>query len=63
MPEDEKDMQESILGVLLVDDDEDDTFMLQEALTQAPMGKVVWLARDGEEALLYLRRFSSRLPG
>ena len=49
-------MQKNILDVLLVDDNEDDTYMLQEAFTQAPMLNIVCIVRDGEEALAYLRR-------
>jgi CheY-like chemotaxis protein len=49
-------LQNNILDVLLVDDNEDDTYMLQEAFTHAPILNVVCVVRDGEEALAYLRR-------
>ncbi len=45
-----------ILDVLIVDDNEDDTFMLEEAFAHAPSVNIVCVVRDGEAALAYLRR-------
>ena len=44
------------LSVLIVDDNEDDVFLAREALARAPRLRVVHVARDGLEALQYLRR-------
>jgi CheY-like chemotaxis protein len=49
-------LHKDILDVLLVDDNEDDIYMLREAFSQAPLVNVVCVVRDGEEALAYLRR-------
>ena len=49
-------MHKNILDVLLVDDNEDDTFMLEEAFAHTPSVNVVSVVRDGEAALAYLRR-------
>lgn len=42
--------------VLLVDDSEDDLVLVQEALAEAKLLNVLNVARDGEQALAYLRR-------
>lgn len=44
------------LYLLIVDDNEDDVFLAREALTTAPRLRVIHVARDGLEALAYLRR-------
>lgn len=46
------------LNVLIVDDNEDDVYLAREALASAPRLKVVHVAKDGLEALQYLRRES-----
>jgi CheY-like chemotaxis protein len=46
----------TILEILVVDDNEDDTYLLKDAFTHAPSLNIVCVVRDGEEALAYLRR-------
>lgn len=43
------------MGILLVDDSEDDILLVEEALHQAPHLVLVHVARSGEDALAYLR--------
>ncbi|MGQ0635175.1 MAG: response regulator [Planctomycetaceae bacterium] len=45
-----------MLHILVVDDNEDDVILLQESLRDHPAVRVVQVARDGDEALAYLRR-------
>ena len=48
--------------ILLVDDNDDDVVLLQEAFADAQLLNALAVARDGEEALAYLRcegRFSA----
>lgn len=45
-----------MLHMLVVDDNEDDVILLQESLRDHPAAQVLQVARDGEEALAYLRR-------
>jgi CheY-like chemotaxis protein len=47
---------EEPLNLLMVDDSEDDVFLAREALARAPRLRVIHVARDGLEALQYLRR-------
>jgi CheY-like chemotaxis protein len=44
------------VGFLLVDDNDDDIRILQEALGDAKLINMVGVVRNGEEALAYLRR-------
>ncbi|MFN0052135.1 MAG: response regulator [Planctomycetales bacterium] len=44
-----------VLKILVVDDNDDDLLLLQESLRDDPAVDVVWVARDGEEALAFLR--------
>jgi CheY-like chemotaxis protein len=44
------------LGILVVDDNEDDVLLLQESLREQPAVRLLAAVRDGEEALAYLRR-------
>lgn len=45
-----------LLDILVVDDNEDDVLLLQESLRDLPAVNLVHSARDGEEAMAYLRR-------
>ncbi|HXF92327.1 MAG TPA: response regulator [Nitrospiraceae bacterium] len=55
------------MEILLVEDNEDDIVLTQEAFTEAKLMNVINTVRDGEEALAYLRREGkykvARLPG
>ncbi len=42
--------------LLLVEDNEDDIILIQEAFADAKLMNVIYKVRDGEEALAYLRR-------
>jgi CheY-like chemotaxis protein len=44
------------IGLLLVDDNDDDIYIAQQALADAKLIKIVGVARDGEQAMAYLRR-------
>ena len=44
------------LDILVVDDNEDDVLLLQESLREVPAVKLLHSARDGQEAMAYLRR-------
>ena len=50
-------MHKDTIHVLMVDDNEDDVVLIREALETQDI-RVVAVARDGEEALRYLRRSS-----
>lgn len=55
------------MEILLVEDNEDDILLEQEALADAKLVNLMSVVRDGEEALAYLRREgkyqNARLPG
>jgi CheY-like chemotaxis protein len=56
-------MINSAAAILLVEDNEDDVFLLKRALTAAGVANPVCVARDGEEAVEYLAgegRFGDR---
>ena len=42
--------------LLLVEDNEDDIVLIEEAFTEAKLMNVIFTVRDGEEALAYLRQ-------
>lgn len=44
------------IEILLVEDNEDDIVLIQEAFADAKLTNVINVVRDGEEALAYLRR-------
>ena len=44
------------LEILVVDDNEDDVLLLQESFSDVPSVNLSHIARDGAEALAYLRR-------
>jgi CheY-like chemotaxis protein len=44
------------MEILLVEDNEDDILLEQEALADAKLINIMYVVRDGEEALAYLRR-------
>jgi CheY-like chemotaxis protein len=44
------------IGLLLVDDNDDDIYIAQQALADVKLIKIVGVARNGEEAMAYLRR-------
>jgi CheY-like chemotaxis protein len=60
-------MRNQPVEILLVEDNEDDIVLTQEAFTEAKLMNVINTVRDGEEALAYLRREGkykvARLPG
>jgi CheY-like chemotaxis protein len=60
-------MNSEPMEILLVEDNEDDILLEQEALADAKLVNVVSVVRDGEEALEYLRRQgryqNARTPG
>jgi two-component system, response regulator len=49
-------MNNHAVEVLLVEDNEDDIVIIQEAFAEARLVNVIKTVRDGEEALAYLRR-------
>ena len=55
------------MEILLVEDNEDDILLEQEALADAKLVNLMSVVRDGEEALAYLRREgkyqTARVPG
>jgi two-component system, response regulator len=55
------------MEILLVEDNEDDILLEQEALADAKLVNLMSVVRDGEEALAYLRRQgeyqNARIPG
>jgi CheY-like chemotaxis protein len=44
------------MEILLVEDNEDDILLEQEAIADAKLVNLMYVVRDGEEALTYLRR-------
>lgn len=44
------------LEILLVEDNEDDIVLIQEALAERSLVNVMYVVRDGDEAMAYLRR-------
>ena len=50
------DTEQRPLRILVVDDNDDDVILLQESFKDHPSVELVKVARDGEEALAYLRR-------
>jgi len=55
------------LEILLVEDNEDDILLEQEAVAEAKLVNLMYVVRDGEEAMVYLRREgkyqNAQLPG
>ena len=49
-------MNRKPVEILLVEDNEDDIVIVQEAFADAKLTNVIHTVRDGEEALTYLRR-------
>lgn len=53
--------------ILLVEDNEDDVLLEQEAIVEAKLVNLMYVVRDGEEAMAYLRREgkyqNAQLPG
>lgn len=49
-------MNREPVEILLVEDNEDDIVIVQEAFADAKLVNVINMVRDGEEALTYLRR-------
>jgi CheY-like chemotaxis protein len=45
-----------MLDILVVDDNDDDVVLLRESLRDQPAARLLGVARDGEEALAFLRR-------
>lgn len=60
-------MNNQLIEILLVEDNEDDIVLLQEAFAEASLVNVMQVARDGEEAMVYLRREgvyrNAKMPG
>lgn len=60
-------MKGESVEILLVEDNEDDIVIIQEAFAEAKLVNVINTVRDGEDALAYLRREGgytrSRRPG
>jgi CheY-like chemotaxis protein len=44
------------MEILLVEDNEDDIVLEQEALAEAKLVNIMYVVRDGEEAIAYLKR-------
>lgn len=55
------------MEILLVEDNEDDILLEQEALADAKLVNLMYVVRDGEEAMAYLRRqgkyHDAQMPG
>lgn len=55
------------MEILLVEDNEDDILLEQEALAEARLVNLMYVVRDGEQAMAYLRREgeyqNARAPG
>ena len=49
-------MNELPIEILVVDDNDDDVLIIQEAFTQEKLVNILQVVKDGEEALAYLRR-------
>jgi CheY-like chemotaxis protein len=60
-------MEAQPMEILLVEDNEDDIVLEQEALAEARLVNLMHVVRDGEEAMAYLRRQgayrNARTPG
>ena len=60
-------MNNQSLEILLVEDNEDDILLEQEAMVEAKLVNLMYVVRDGEEAMAYLRREGKyqnvQLPG
>ena len=60
-------MNSQPMEILLVEDNEDDILLEQEAIEDAKLVNLMYVVRDGEEALAYLRRQgeyqNARMPG
>jgi len=60
-------MSAQSLEILLVEDNEDDILLEQEAIIEAKLINLMYVVRDGEEAMAYLRREgkyqNAQLPG
>ncbi len=48
-------MNTPVMEILLVEDNEDDILLEQEALADAKLVNIMYVVRDGEEAMAYLR--------
>lgn len=46
------------IDILLVEDNDDDIVLIQESMAEARLVNVMYVVRDGEEAMRYLRRES-----
>jgi len=55
------------MEILLVEDNEDDIVLEQEALAEAKLVNIVYVVRDGEQAMAYLQRqgqyHDAKIPG
>jgi two-component system, response regulator len=55
------------MEILLVEDNEDDVLLEQEALADAKLVNLMYVVRDGDEAIAYLRRqgkyHDAKVPG
>lgn len=49
-------MNHQPVGILLVEDNEDDALMTREAFEDANVVKLIQVVKDGEEAMAYLRK-------
>jgi CheY-like chemotaxis protein len=47
-------MKKQFQGILLVEDDEDDVFLLERALSKAKLDSPLYIAANGQEAIDYL---------
>ena len=60
-------MENKPMEILLVEDNEDDIVLEQEALAEAKLVNLMFVVRDGEEAMAFLRRQGqyqhAQLPG
>lgn len=60
-------MHNEPMEILLVEDNEDDIVLEQEALSEAKLVNIMSVVRDGEEALAYLKRqgryHDAKVPG
>jgi CheY-like chemotaxis protein len=60
-------MDTQTMEILLVEDNEDDILLEQEAIADAKLVNLMYVVRDGEEAMAYLRRQgkyqNAQMPG
>jgi len=60
-------MSDTRVEILLVEDNENDIVLIQEAFAEAATARLVAVVRDGEEAMAYLGRrgqyHDARMPG